>query len=134
MSSQKVLEKLFTEEGSLEGFEGTDALQDEVPTKLTFTSNVTGEGSKFPSGKDGGEGTITRHADGIVNASYEGSLMTDKGQKVTWRSHEKSKVVEGGKKVKGLEIVLGFSQPIIMETEIDLSSKKFTNTAYEWKY
>jgi hypothetical protein len=133
MALQKVLEKLYTEEGRIEGFEGTDALREGVATKLTFKSDVTGEGNKFPNGKEKGEGTITRHANDIVNASYEGSLMTDKGE-TKWRSHEKSIVVEGGKKVRGLEIVIGFSQPIIMETETDFSSKKFTNTAYEWKY
>jgi hypothetical protein len=54
------------------------------------------------------------------------------------RSNETSRVVDGGKKVKGEETVrvIGFDRPIIMETEMDLSPPnkgRFTNTGYELK-
>jgi hypothetical protein len=124
-------EKLFTEEGHVR-FEGTDALQVGVPTKVTFTSKVKGEGNKFRSGDDGGEGTMTLNADGTVVASYTGSLGG-----VTWESNERSKVVEGEggkKKVKGEETVTGLPQQIVMDTEMDLDPpRKFTNTGYEQK-
>jgi|Tabmets5t2r1_1033131.scaffolds.fasta_scaffold14525_1 hypothetical protein len=131
MGLEKGLEKLFEEDGEVEGFKGIADLQEGVPKEVSFTSTVTGEDNKFPNGEDGGWGTMTRHADGTVDVSYKGSLKKDKDQ-IVWRSHEMSKV-EGGK-LRGLEIVTGFSQRIIiMETEIDLHSNKFHNTAYEWK-
>jgi hypothetical protein len=133
-------EKLFIEVGKVEGFEGPAALQEGV-TEVKFTSEVKGIDDRFPSGQDKGKGTMIRYPDGTVDASYEGLLMTDKGQ-FMWRSHEMSKVVDGGK-LKGLEILTGFSQSqklawmnnliMVLETQMDLSSQEFTNTAYEWK-
>jgi hypothetical protein len=120
--------KLFTETGKVEGLGG---LPVGVPTKVTFASTVKGEATVTGEGKDGGSGIIIRHADGTVDASYEGSLMTGGGQ-IKWQSHEKSKVVDD-EKVEGLEIVTGFSESIIMETEMKLSSGSFINTAYESK-
>jgi hypothetical protein len=134
---------LFTEEGSVEGFEGTNTLQEGVPTKVTFTSKVMGIGDKFPSGKNEGEGTMTRHSDGTVDASYQGSLITDdNGHQFMWRSHEMSKVVDDGK-LEGVEILTGSTKSqkwarlnkliIVLKTEYWPSFKKFTKTAYEWK-
>ena len=127
------LEKVFTETGKVEGF---SALKVGVPTKVTFTSTVegeatvTGQSNKKLYGNDGGSGIMVRHEDGTVDASYEGSLMTG-GGRIMWHSHEKSKVGDDGK-VRGLEIVTGFSQSIIMETVTEPSGD-FTNTAYESK-
>jgi hypothetical protein len=124
------LVKLFTEDGELDqGFEGIDTLQEESARKVSFTSEVKGEGN-FPSGPNGGKGEITRHADGTFDASYDGELKTAKGV-IKWKSYERSEEVERGK-VTGLEEVTGFPQRIIMVTRM-LSSKKFRNIGYELK-
>jgi hypothetical protein len=125
-------EKLFTERGVIEGLDGIDALKVGAPKDVTFTSIVKGEDSKFPNGKNGGNGTITQNEDGTFDVSYSGELEeAPGGRKIPWKSHEKSEVGEDGK-VKGLEEVTGFPRPIIMITEM-LSSKHFKNTAYELK-
>jgi hypothetical protein len=85
---------------------------------------------------------MTQYPHGIVDASYQGSVMTAEGDQFVWWSHEKSKVVEGGK-VKGLNIVTGFTNSqklswmnnliMALETEYDPAFQKFKITAYEWK-
>jgi hypothetical protein len=128
MGLERAGEKLFTERGNVT----FDALQEGVPTRVTYRSRVEGEDNKFPSGDDEGEGTITLHANGIVLASYTGSLKRNGA--VSYTSHETSKLVDGGKKVQGEETITGFDRPIIMKTEMDLSPPnkgKFTNTGYE---
>jgi len=118
-------EILFTEEGTLEFPGNTLPVGD---TKVTFESKVTGVGS-FPSGKNKGKGTITVKPNGKVVASYEGELTPGQGRPISWTSREKSE--KKGREVKGLEEVRGFSQQIVMDTEM-LSDKKFANTGYEW--
>jgi hypothetical protein len=117
-------EKLFTEEGHIK-LEGTNALQVGVPTKVTFTSKVKGEGNKFVSGDNEGKGTMTLN-NGRVKADYEGKLGG-----FPWKSDENSNVV--GRKIQGTETVTveGFPEQIEMDTEMDLDPPwKFTNTGY----
>jgi hypothetical protein len=140
--ANRSLEKLFTEKGSVEGFEDRDDLQEGVITNVTFTSEVKGEGGKFPSGEDRGSGTMTRRADGTVEAITKGSLMTDdNGHQFMWQSYEMS--IVDGKKLKGLDIVTGSTKSqkwarlnkliIVLETEHDPSFKKYKLTGYEYK-
>jgi hypothetical protein len=135
-------EKLFEESGNVTGLKVTKVHPVEgVAMEVSFASEVRGIG-RFPSGKNLGSGTMTQYPHGIVDASYQGSLMTAEGDQFMWWSHEKSKVVEGGK-VKGLNIVTGFSNSqklawmnnliMAIETEFDPESQKFKLTGYEWK-
>ena len=137
-------EKLFEESGNITGFKVTKVHPIEgVTIEASFTSEVRGIG-RFPSGKNIGSGTMTQYPHGIVDASWQGSLMTtaEGGDQFIWWAHEKSKVVEGGK-IKGLTMVTGFtnSQKLswmnnliyALESETDLESQKFKITAYEWK-
>jgi hypothetical protein len=69
-------------------------------------------------------------------------VTTEGGDQFVWWSHEKSKVVEGGK-VRGLTMVTGFTHSqklswmnnliFALETEFDHNSQKTKSTAYEWK-
>jgi hypothetical protein len=130
--------KLFTEDAKLK-FPGNKNKLPAGQTKVTFTSDVTpAPGSNFPSGKNKGEGTITR-TNNDIDASYEGELTV--GNKVyKWTSHETSKV-DGSENVKGEEEVTiedlpGFPQrlTITMETTMDdktmKDEKKVTNIGY----
>ena len=100
---------------------------------------------RFLSVKNIGSGTMTQYPHGIVDASWQGSIMPSEGgsgDQFMWWAHEKGKVVEGGK-VKGLTMVTGFSNSqklswmnnliIALESETDLESQKFKATGYEWK-
>jgi hypothetical protein len=138
-----LLEKLFTEHGHVEGFERTDDLQEGVITNVTFTSEVKGEGDMFPSGEDRGSGTMTRRADGTVEAITKGSLVTDdQGHQFMWQSYEMS--IVDGKKLKGLDIVTGSIKSqkwnqlnkliIVLETKHSPSFKEFDNTGYGYKW
>jgi hypothetical protein len=136
-------EKLFEESGDITGFKVTKVHPIEgVTMEVSFTSEIKGVG-RFPSGKNLGSGTMTQYPHGIVDASYQGSLMTaESGDQFIWWAHEKSKVIEDGK-VKGLTIVTGFSNSqklswmnnliLALESEIDPQSQKFNTTGYEWK-
>jgi hypothetical protein len=135
-------EKLFEESGNVTGFKVTKVHPVEgVTMEVSFTSEIRGIG-RFPSGKNLGSGIMTHYPHGIVDASYQGSVMTAEGDQFMWWSHEKSKVVEGGK-VKGLNIVTGFTNSqklswmnnliMALETEYDPAFQKFKITAYEWK-
>jgi hypothetical protein len=136
-------EKLFEESGNVTGFKVTKVHPIEgVTMEVSFASEIRGMG-RFPSGKNLGSGTMTQYPHGIVDASYQGSLMTNEGGgQFIWWAHEKSKVVEGGK-VKGLNIVTGFANSqklawmnnliMALETEYDPVFQKFKITAYEWK-
>jgi hypothetical protein len=88
---------------------------------------------------------MTQYPHGIVDASWQGSVMRAEGgsgDQFMWWAHEKGEVVEGGK-VKGLTMVTGFSNSqklslmnnliIALESETDPESQKFKTTAYEWK-
>jgi hypothetical protein len=136
-------EKLFEESGDITGFKVTKVHPVEgVTMEVSFTSEIRGIG-RFPSGKNLGSGTMTQYPHGVVDASYQGSIMTaESGDQFVWWAHEKSKVIEDGK-VKGITIVTGFSNSqklswmnnllLVLESEIDPQSQKFKTTGYEWK-
>jgi hypothetical protein len=136
-------EKLFEESGDITGFKVTKVHPIEgVTIEASFTSEIRGIG-RFPSGKNLGSGTMTQYPHGIVDASWQGSLMiAEGGDQFIWWAHEKSKVTEDGK-VKGLTMVTGFTNSqklswmnnliLALESETDLKSQKFKITGYEWK-
>jgi hypothetical protein len=114
-------------------------------SEVSFTSEIRGEG-RYPSGENLASGIMTKYPHGIIDATWQGSMMiAEDGGQFMWWAHEKSKVVEGGK-IKGLTIITiitGFSNSqklswmnnLIMAVEVDGSvfSQKFKATAYEWK-
>lgn len=136
-------EKLFEESGDITGFKVTKVHPIEgVTIEASFTSEIRGIG-RFPSGKNLGSGTMTQYPHGIVDASWQGSLMiTEGGDHFIWWAHEKSKVTEDGK-AKGLTMVTGFTNSqklswmnnliLALESETDLKSQTFKVTGYEWK-
>jgi hypothetical protein len=136
-------EKLFEESGDITMLKITRVHPIEGTTmEVSFTSEIRGIG-RFPSGKNLGSGTMTQYPHGIVDASWQGSLMTaEDGDQFMWWAHEKGKVAEGGK-IKGLITVTGFTNSpklswmnnliIAIESVSDPSSQKFNGTAYEWK-
>ena len=140
-------EKLFEESGNITGFKVTKVHPVEgVTIEASFTSEIKGIG-RFPSGKNLGSGTMTQYPHGIVDGSWQGSVMTTaegdgSGDQFMWWAHEKGKVGEDGK-VKGLTMVTGFTNSqklswmnnliMALESEFDPESKMFKITAYEWK-
>ena len=136
-------EKLFEESGKVVGFKVTKVHPVEGTTmEVSFTSEIKGFG-KFPTGRNIGSGTMTQYPHGVVDASYQGSLMTpEEGEQFMWWAHEKSKVVEGGK-IKGMVMVSGFTNSqklswmnnliMALESEFDPAAMQFRTTAYEWK-
>jgi hypothetical protein len=135
-------EKLFEEIGNVTGFKVTkvDPIEG-ITMEVSSTSEIKGIG-RFPSGKNLASGTMTQYPHGMVNGSYQGSLMTAEGDQLMWWAHERGKVVEGGK-VKGLSIVTGFTNSqklswmnnliLALELEFDPGSQKLKTTGYEWK-
>ena len=136
-------EKLFEESGDITGFRITRVHPIEGTTmEVSFTSEVRGIG-RFPSGKNMGSGTMTQYPHGIVDAGWIGTLTTlEDGDQFMWWAHEKGKVVEGGK-IKGSILITGFSNSqklswmnnliIVLESEYDPTSQKFTVLGFEWK-
>ena len=137
-------EKLFEESGSVTGFKVTRVHPVEGTTmEVSFTSEIKGYG-KFPSGRNIGSGTMTQYPHGIVDASYQGTVMTagEEGEQFMWWAHEKSKAVEGGK-IKGMVMLSGFTNSqklswmnsliMALEAEFDPAAMQFRTTAYEWK-
>jgi hypothetical protein len=137
-------EKLWDESGNVTGFKVTKVHPVEgVTMEVSFTSEIRGIG-RFPSGKNLGSGTVTQYPHGIVDGSYQGSIMTTEGgDQFVWWAHEKTKAVEGGRKFKGLTMMTGFTNSqklswmnnliIALDLETDPESQKFKATAYEWK-
>jgi hypothetical protein len=136
-------EKLFEESGNITGFKVTRVHPIEgVTIEASFTSEIRGMG-RFPSGKNLGSGIMTQYPHGIVDASWQGSIMAtaEGGDQFMWWAHEKSKVDEDGK-IKGLTMVTGFTNSqklawmnnliMALESETDLESQKFKITGYEW--
>jgi len=136
-------EKLFEESGNITGLKITRVhLIDGLTTEVSFTSEIKGEG-RFPSGQNLGSGIMTKYSHGIIDATWQGSLMTaENGDQFMWWAHEKSKVVEGGN-IKGLNIMTGFTNSqklswmnnliIALEISSSVFSQNFKATAYEWK-
>jgi hypothetical protein len=128
----KFFNQLFTETGTLKGLE---KIKDGPGyTEVDFDFNIANASAKFANSPETGSGTITRYANGTVDAMYEGSVMEGK-DRFEWQAFETGKVDKDGKGITGLEIVtFPHSQNMnsfIMETHLDLTSGVFTNTAYE---
>ena len=135
-------EKLFEESGKVLGFKVTRVHPVEGTTmEVSFTSEIKGFG-KFPSGRNVGSGIMTQYPHGVVDASYQGTIMTaEEGEQFIWWAHEKSKLEDGGK-FKGMVMVSGFTNSeklswmnrliMILESEFDPAALQFRTTAYEW--
>lgn len=135
-------EKLFEESGKVLGFKVTRVHPVEGTTmEVSFTSEIKGFG-KFPSGRNVGSGIMTQYPHGVVDASYQGTIMTaEEGEQFIWWAHEKSKLADGGK-IKGMVMVSGFTNSqklswmnrllMILESEFDPTALQFRTTAYEW--
>ena len=135
-------EKLFEESGKVLGFKVTRVHPVEGTTmEVSFTSEIKGFG-KFPSGRNVGSGIMTQYPHGVVDASYQGTIMTaEEGEQFIWWAHEKSKLADGGK-IKGVVMVSGFTNSqklswmnrllMILESEFYPTSLQFRTTAYEW--
>jgi hypothetical protein len=133
-------QKIFEEAGKISGFKVIKVHPLEgVTTEVSFTSDVKGI-ERFPSGKNLASGTMTRYPHGIIDATWQGTLTTEKGEQFMWWSHEKSKVLEDGK-IKGLNIVTGFTNSqnlswmnsliIVVELAASVHSDEFCTTAFE---
>jgi hypothetical protein len=93
-------EKLLEESGKVVGFKVTKVHPVEGTTmEASFTSEIKGFG-KFPSGRNVRSGTMTQYPHGVVDGSYQGTVMTaGEGEvffgglmrKVSWQMAEKSK-------------------------------------------
>ena len=134
--------KLFEESGRITGFKITRVHPIEgVTTEASFTSDIKGI-EKFPSGKNLGSGTMTRYPHGIIDATWQGTFMTEKGEQFMWWGHEKSKVLDEGK-IRGLNMVTGFTNSqnlswmnnliIMVDLVGSVISDEFTATAHEWE-
>lgn len=134
--------KLFEESGRITGFKVTRVHPIEgVTTEASFTSEIKGI-EKFPSGKNLGSGTMTRYPHGIIDATWQGTFMTEKGEQFMWWGHEKSKVLNEGK-IRGLNMVTGFTNSqnlswmnnliIMVDLAGSVISDEFTATAHEWE-
>lgn len=135
-------EKLFEESGKVLGFKVTRVHPVEGTTmEVSFTSEIKGF-DKFPSGRNVGSGIMTQYPHGVVDASYQGTIMTaEEGEQFIWWAHEKSKLADGGK-IKGVVMVSGFTNSqklswmnrllMILESEFDPTALQFRTTAYEW--
>jgi hypothetical protein len=101
-------EKLFDEKGNIIGVKITKVNPVEgVTTEISFTSEIRGEG-RFPNSNNLALGIMTKYPHGIIDATWQGLMTTsEEGDRYLWWSHEKSKIIEGGK-IKGLIIVTGF--------------------------
>jgi hypothetical protein len=84
---------------------------------------------------------MTRYPHGIIDAAWQGILMTEHGEEFMWWAHEKSRVLEDGK-IRELNIVTGFTKSqnlswmnsliIVVELAGSAYSAEFCATAYEW--
>jgi hypothetical protein len=136
-------EKLFEESGNITGVKVIKVHPIEgVTSEVSFTSEIRGEG-RYPSGENLGSGIMTKYPHGVIDATWQGSLtIAEDSDQFLWWAHEKSKVVEGGK-IKGLNIMTGFTNSqklswmnnliIVLEIDGAVSSMKFKATGYEWK-
>jgi hypothetical protein len=133
--------KLFEESGKITSFKLVKVHPVEgVTTEVSFKSDVKGL-EKFPTGKNLGSGTITKYPHGIIDAAWQGSLMTETAEEFMWWGHEKSRVLDDGK-IRGLNMVTGFTNSqnlswmnsLIMLIELAGStySDEFSASAYEW--
>jgi hypothetical protein len=109
--------------------------------EASFTSEIKGFG-KFPSGRNVRSGTMTQYPHGVVDGSYQGTVMTaGEGEQFMWWAHEKCKLADVGK-IKGMVMVSGFTNSqklswmnrllVLGESEFDPAAQQFRTTAYEW--
>ena len=134
-------QKLFEEVGKTSGFKVAKVHPLEgVTTEISFTSDIKGVG-RYPSGKNLDSGTITKYPHGIIDGSWQGTLTSELGEQFMWWSHEKGKVLEGGK-IKGLNVTTGFTNSqklswmnnliMIIELSGSIFSDEFSAIGYEW--
>jgi hypothetical protein len=139
-------EKLYEESGKIVGFKVTRVHPVEGTTmEVSFTSEIKGFG-KFPSSRNIGSGILTLYPHGVVDYSQQGTIMTaaataeeEESEQYMWWAHEKSKLAGGGKKIKGMIIVSGFTNSqklswmnsllVAGESEFDPASQQFRVTA-----
>lgn len=78
MLSDMVLgEKLFEESGNITGVRVVKVNPVEgVTTEVSFTSEIRGEGM-FPSSQNLASGIITKYLHGIIDATWQGTLITN---------------------------------------------------------
>jgi len=134
-------QKLFEEAGNVTAFKviKVDPLEG-TTTELTFKSEIKGI-DRFPNGKNIGSGTMTKYPHGIIDATWQGTWITEGSEEFMWWGHEKSRVLEGGK-IRGLNLVTGFTNSknlswmnnlvIVIELVGSVYSDEFSATAYEW--
>jgi hypothetical protein len=134
-------QKLFEETGKISGLKVVKVHPLEgLTTEMTSMSDIRGVG-KYPSGKNLASGTITKYSHGIIDGSWQGTLTTEIGEEFMWWSHEKSRVVKGGK-IKGLNITTGFTNSqelswmnnliIVIDLAGSVLSDEFSAIGYEW--
>ncbi len=135
-------QKLYEESGKVTGFKITKVHPVEgTVMEISFMADVKGF-SKFPSGRNIGSSVVRQYPHGMMDTSLQGNIMTVERDQIFYWAHEKSKIVEGGKKTKGAGTIslfthsqkLSWINNIILadEVEIDLDSQQFTVAAYEW--
>jgi hypothetical protein len=138
-------EKLYEESGKMVGFKVTRVHPVEGTTmEVSFTSEIKGFG-KFPSGRNIGSGITTLYPHGVVDYSQQGTIMTtagEEGAQFIWWAHQKSKLADGGKKIRGIIIGSGFTNSqklswmnsllVAGESEFDPAAQQFRVTGYEW--
>ena len=89
--------KLFEESGKVTGFKLIKVHPVEgVTTEVSFKSDVKGL-EKFPTGKNLGSGTITKYPHGIIDATWQGSLMTETSEEFMWWDMKKAEFLMMGK-------------------------------------
>ena len=69
-------------------------------------------------------------------------MTAEVGEQYMWWAHEKMKLADGGKKMKGMIIVSGFTNSqklswmnsllVAGESEFDPAAQQFRVTGYEW--
>jgi len=135
-------EKLFEESGQVVGFKVTKVHPVEGTTiEVSATIDLKGFG-RFPSGKEVGSGVMTQYPHGVVDASFQGNLMTADGNQIMWWAHEKSKAGPDGK-IRGVATMSAFTNSenfrwinnliVVLETEFNPETQQFKSTGYEWK-
>jgi hypothetical protein len=80
-------EKLFEGSGNIIGLKITRVHPIEgVTTEVSFTSKIRGE-ARYPSGENLGSGTMTKYSHGVIDATWQGTLMIAEGndQFMWWR-------------------------------------------------
>ena len=134
-------EKLFEEAGKITALKVARIHPIEgTTTEVTFRSEIRGI-DRFPNGKNIGSGSMTRYPHGIIDATWQGTLTTERGEVYMWWGHEKARVFETSK-IRGLNTVTGFTSSqnlswmnsliIIVDLAASVLSDEFCATAYEW--